>query len=175
MKTKDWYCLRSKPKHENIAAAHLQRKLDVEVFFPRISYTKPSKKGLTRLIEPMFPNYLFVRFKQEDLAQVRSAPGIAGIVRFGEHYPTIPNATIHHLQEMTYEDNICVIENKIQKGDTITIAKGPFQGLQALVQQVLPAKERVHILLDFLGRTTELEISKDEVYRPTLHPLLNHS
>ena len=31
-----WYCLRSQPKHEHIAAAQLRRSMGIEVFCPRV-------------------------------------------------------------------------------------------------------------------------------------------
>jgi transcription antitermination factor NusG len=40
---------------------------------------------------------------------------------------------------------------------------GPFQGLEAVVTHLLPAKERIRVLFDFLGRSVEMEVSTAKV------------
>ena len=40
-----WYCLRSQPKHEHIAAAHLRRLDQVTVFCPRIKFKRSTRQG----------------------------------------------------------------------------------------------------------------------------------
>ena len=40
-----WFCLRSQPKHEHIAAGHLRQIEGVEVFNPRIRFTRPTRVG----------------------------------------------------------------------------------------------------------------------------------
>jgi transcriptional antiterminator RfaH len=44
------------------------------------------------------------------------------------------------------------------QGDNVWIAQGAFAGLEAVVTQILPAKERVKVLMDFLGRKIEAEV-----------------
>lgn len=79
-----WFCLRSQPKHEHIAAGHLLRMGDVEVFNPRVKFTRRTRLGPAPVTEAMFPNYLFARFDwQSALARVHYAPGVSGIVHFG--------------------------------------------------------------------------------------------
>jgi transcription antitermination factor NusG len=52
----------------------------------------------------------------------------------------------------------------------VRIAEGPLEGLEALVTHLLPAKERVRILLAFLGRSVETEISAPRAL-PIRHPM----
>jgi len=56
-----WFCVRSQPKHEHIAAARL-RESGLEVFLPRIRFKKHSVRGPVWVTEALFPNYLFARF-----------------------------------------------------------------------------------------------------------------
>src|SRR5262245_34061166 len=56
-----WFCLRSQPKHEHIAARHLER-MGVEVLNPRIRFQRVTRHGPVQVTEAMFPNYLFARF-----------------------------------------------------------------------------------------------------------------
>jgi hypothetical protein len=45
-------------------------------------------------------------------------------------------------------------------------------GLEAVVTQVVPARERVKILMDFLGRKVEAELEHDSVLLKVEHPLV---
>src|SRR5262245_8514765 len=70
-----WFCLRSHPKHEHIAAGHLRAMEGVEVFNPRIRFVRSTRLGPAPVTEAMFPNYLFARFNwRESLTRVHSAP-----------------------------------------------------------------------------------------------------
>jgi hypothetical protein len=48
----------------------------------------------------------------------------------------------------------------------VQIAHGPLQGLEVLVTQLLPASERVRVLLEFLGRSLQMEVSKEALIQP---------
>ena len=88
-----WFCLRSHPKHEHIAARHLQQMEGVEVFNPRIRFSRSTKLGPVNVTEALFPNYLFARFDwKTSLARVHYAPGVSGVVHFGIKWPTVPEA-----------------------------------------------------------------------------------
>ncbi len=166
-----WYCLRSKPKHEHIAAAHL-RLLDVMVFCPRIRFKRATRKGLASVTEAMFPGYLFARFALAEMhRQVRYAHGVSGIVRFADRYPTIEEDVLLHLQGHTGVAGVKELNYEISEGDQVRIVGGAFVGLEALVTRVLSAKERVKILMDFLGRKMEAEVHRSNVLRKVDHPL----
>jgi hypothetical protein len=42
----------------------------------------------------------------------------------------------------------------------VTVTEGAFLGAHGVVVRVLPSKQRVQILLDFLGRTTLAEVNR---------------
>ncbi len=97
-----WYCLRSQPKHEHIAAAHLRLLEGVTVFCPRIRFKRPTRQGLVWVTEAMFPGYLFARFELAEMhRQVRYAHGVSGIVRFADQYPTIEEEALAQLRGHT--------------------------------------------------------------------------
>jgi transcriptional antiterminator RfaH len=85
-----WYCLRSHPKHEHIAAAHLRLLEGVHVFCPRIRFKRSTRQGIAWVTEAMFPGYLFASFELTEMhRQVRYARGVSAIVRFADRYPAI--------------------------------------------------------------------------------------
>ena len=167
-----WYCLRSQPKHEHIAAAHLRILEGVTVFCPRIRFQRATRRGLVWVTEAMFPGYLFARFELAEMhRQVCYAHGVSGIVRFADRYPTIDDDSLAQLQNHAGVAEIKELSYRLTEGDHVTIVEGAFAGLEAVVTQVLPAKERVKVLMDFLGRKTEAEVERSIVLREVEHPL----
>jgi transcriptional antiterminator RfaH len=168
-----WYCLRSQPKHEHIAAAHLRLLAGVTVFCPRIRFKRATRKGLVSVTEAMFPGYLFAQFELAEMhRQVRYAHGVSGIVRFADRYPTIEERALTQLRGHTGAAEIKELEYDLSEGDQVQIVGGAFVGLEAVVTQVLSPKERVKILMEFLGRKMEAEVECSSVLRQVAHPLV---
>jgi transcriptional antiterminator RfaH len=168
-----WYCLRSQPKHEHIAAAHLRLLQGVTVFCPRIRFKRATLKGLVSVTEAMFPGYLFARFNLAEMhRQVRYTHGVSGIVRFADRYPTVEEGAVTQLRSYTGAADIKELSYDLSKGDQVQIVGGAFVGLEAVVTQVLSPKERVKILMEFLGRKMEAEVECSSVLRQVPHPLV---
>lgn len=160
-----WYCVRSQLKHEHIAAGHL-RKGGIETFLPRIAFKRATRQGPQWTTEALFPSYLFARFSlKESLRFVQSAHGVSTVVHFGLLWPCIPDADIAELRSMIRDDSIHVIAPELEPGHEVQIAEGMFQGLHAVVTRVMPGRQRVKVLLEFLGRQTEAEVATAQVVR----------
>lgn len=167
-----WYCLRSQPKHEHIAAAHLRLLEEVTVFCPRIRFKRATRQGVVRVTEAMFPGYLFARFVLAEMhRQVRYAHGVSGIVQFADRYPTIEEGTLAQLRDHTGDTEVKELSYDLSHGDEVSIVEGIFVGLEAVVTQVLPAKARVKVLMDFLGRKMEAEVERSTILQHIAHPL----
>ncbi len=166
-----WFCLRSQPKHEHIAAGHLRQIDGVEVFNPRIRFTRPTRVGPATVTESMFPNYLFARFDWETLLnRVNYSPGVSGVVHFGSKWPTVPEQAIEEIRKVIGTQELHVIPNDVSPGDEISVSGGVFHGLEAIVTQVMPGKQRVMVLMDFLGRQTMVEVKVQAVVRRGFTP-----
>jgi transcriptional antiterminator RfaH len=115
-------------------------------------------------VEAMFPGYLFAEFVySRQHRQVEYSSGIQGVVRFGDQVAALDSSTIANLRQTAGEEEIVTFNPEIQVGQAVRIAEGPFQGLEALVTHLLPAKERIRVLLDFLGRSLETEVPTPNV------------
>ncbi len=159
-----WFCLKSQPKHEHIAAAHLRQIEGIEVLCPRIRYRKDTTRGPAWFNEALFPGYLFASFAlKREFNRVRYAHGVSCIVTFGGRYPIIDDETIEFLRGADNQGELHVIPERYAPGDEIKIVDGAFRGLEALVTQVMSAKDRVRVLIEFLGRRTEVELKTAQV------------
>lgn len=155
-----WYCLRTQVKREHIASRMLRSRVDLEVFAPRITYTKKTKRGKVRFTEALFPGYIFTRCDiQQHLRHIRAIEGVQGAVRYGNLIPKIPEAFIAELRSRIPEENHESPDPVIEVGAPVVVVDGPFKDLHAVVTRILTPRERVRILLEFLGRQAEIEIS----------------
>ena len=173
-----WYCARTQPRLEHVAAGHLRRLGgDVEVFCPRIRLQRCRRGGSAPFVtEALFPGYLFARFGfAQHHRDVRYAHGVRGIVQFGHRYPTVPGSWITDLQR-EFGDDAAVTElaTPLAVGTAVRVVGGPFQGLTAVVTRKRSGTERVRVLLEFLGRDIEAELPVSLVLAETAHPLAVH-
>jgi transcriptional antiterminator RfaH len=154
-----WFCLKSQPKHEHIAAAHLRQNSDVKVFLPRIRFKRATRQGTAWVTEALFPGYLLARFDwQASLRQVQHSRGVRGVIHFGERWPAIPEAIIHELQQAVGVAGLRIIPAEFIPGDEVKITEGAMRDLRAVVTRVLPGRERIAVLMEFLGRQTTIEL-----------------
>lgn len=159
-----WFCVQTLPKHEHIAAACLRQAADVEVFLPRIRYQRPTKFGRAWVTEALFLNYLFARFDLSSrLRWIHAARGVRTVVHFGTQWPCISDTAISELRLALAPNEVNVILQDFSPGNLVEISHGAFRGLQAVVSHAIPAKQRVAVLLDFLGRQTMLELDCDHL------------
>ena len=163
--TRAWFCVRTLAKHEHIAAAELrQHSPEVEVFLPRVRFRRATRRGPAWVTEALFLNYVFARF---DLAArlrlVQAARGVRGVVHFGTRWPAIPESVIADLKAATGTEGIKTLSQELQPGDPVEIAGNAFLGLEAVVTRVMPGRQRVGVLLDFLGRQTMVELDRNQL------------
>jgi transcriptional antiterminator RfaH len=161
-----WFCIQTQPKHEHIAASYLQKDCGLEVYLPRIRLRRSTRTGPVWFTEALYPGYLFARF---DLAlylrRVHHIRGVKGIVHFGKQWPTVPTPAIEELRAVIGASQIHVIDDEFQPGEAVLVSGGPLHDLRAVVTRVMPGRERVAVLMEFLGRQTSVELSSDSLVR----------
>jgi len=178
IETPAWYCARTKPKHEHIAAANLRKNLRLEVFHPRLRIERATRRGVVRLSEPLFPCYIFVRcFIDEKLTEIQRTGGVSTVVHFAHKIPKIADGVIEELKECFEGEETMNVEDRPKPGDEVVVANGAFSGMHAFVLRVMPARKRVQVLLDVLGRPTPAELDESAVVIegsrvPNLVPML---
>ena len=159
-----WYCARTKPKHEHIAAANVGKRLGLEVFHPRLRRERATQRGLVRVIEPLFPCYVFIRCILENhFDEVRHVTGISSLVHFGQKIPTVPDSAIAELRQCFESEEPMAVEDGVIPGMEVNIVEGVFLGFSGMVVRTLSAGQRVQILLDFLGRVTLAEVDRNSL------------
>ena len=160
-----WFCLRAEPKREHLAATALRRRFGIECLSPRLRFRKLTRRGPVWFVEAMFPGYLFARFAYSSLHRaVESSHGVRSIVRFGNRLATVPENAMMALQAKGGTEEIVTVDLSLKIGQPVQFIEGPFEGLEVVITQLLPARQRIRVLLEFLGRSMEMEVPAGKVF-----------
>src|SRR5689334_944597 len=92
----------------------------------------------TRVIKPLFPRYLFARFKMNNLYhKVCFTRGVKRLVCF-DHLPTIVDEKIIDLiRAREDKDGLIRIEPCPLPGDEVVIKEGPFKDFLAMFERTV--------------------------------------
>jgi transcription antitermination factor NusG len=88
--------------------------------------------------------------------------GIKNIIKFGDKISSISSKEIEAMQMAEETSKIDPVASQIQIGQDVMIAKGSLTGSIVKVCS-LPSKERVSVLLSFLGSVRRVSISEKDL------------
>lgn len=114
---------------------------------------------------PLFPRYLFVNLTDglDDWGPIRSTRSVSCLVSFGGKPAHVPNRLITNIRKKEMEDGFLHEEiPELSQGDKVHICDGPFSGYEAIFQ-AKSGKDRVLLLMDAIGKATNIEISIDSI------------
>ena len=155
-----WFVARTKSNREDYAVRTLglrgvtvfmPRIVEAECYLPAVGFRQPA---------PLFPGYLFVNV---DLAseyhQVIWAPGVRDLVNLGGAPVPVDDLVVDQLRLRCDEQGVVhVSPTPLNRGDRVEIAEGPFAGLLATVETVMPRQRRIKLLVEFLARQTCVDL-----------------
>lgn len=167
-----WYCIRSKPKKERMAAGSLAAQLGLDVFCPQIRFQRKTVRGPVWFQEAMFPGYLFARFDlMETKRAVSYAPGILNIPVFDGRIVPVPDEVIESLQADMDSESVVDAVEPLQVGEETTILEGSMRGLKVKVIKLMPAQERIGVLMELMGTLVEAVFPADALEHRMKHPM----
>lgn len=160
---RQWYLVYTKPKKEAIAKYNLQRQ-GFEIFLPLIQQERRRRGRWVKVIEPLFPSYLFIRLKlgHDNLSSIRSTIGVRGLVRFSEEPAVVPESIVTSLK-LTVDESSGLYRGTtpaFSKGDMVVIERGALAGIHAIVSAET-GEGRVTILFKMLGRENRAIVDRD--------------
>jgi len=131
--------------------------------FSCLSQVKKTRTGKKRFVEAMFPGYIFAKSHyQTHCRQVIHSQGVIRMVELGDRR-VIPEKIIRDLQTSLPEGIIEAPDLSIEPGAEIEVITGSLKGFNGKVLAQLSAKNRIQILLEFLGREITVDVSCDDV------------
>jgi transcriptional antiterminator RfaH len=143
--------LQCKPRQDERARINLLQQNYV-TFCPQLVSERLVRGKPQRVLEFLFPGYLFIQLSREDhWAPIRSTRGVSRIVEFNHVPAIVADQVIEHLRVRCLEsldpDSVQVLE----PGEKLQIVHGPLSPLEGVFLSMLGA-ERVMLLLQFLNR-----------------------
>ncbi len=160
-----WYTVQTKSKKERTVERRL-KDLNLEVFLPWIRLRRRIGSRFQRVLDPLFPGYLFCRLDLFAAGKAaRYAPGVKDFVRSGNRIPDIGDEVIGGLRERC-PDGIAVFKPRPYRvGEPVLIREGPLSGIEAVFEREMRGSDRVTILLELLGRQTRLILNNEMISR----------
>jgi transcriptional antiterminator RfaH len=169
-----WYVVHTRTLKEASTALVLREHLDLEVYFPQVC--RQSWVGLH--CTPLFPGYLFVRVNLNRVtpSRINSCPGVLRLLESDNEPQAVPAnviSSIHAGVERLNAQGGWPLPG-FQPGARVRVKEGPFDGLDAIFIGPATPRQRVIILLEFLGgmRRVQLDVSAVEscaITRPLQH------
>lgn len=167
-----WYVIHTYSGYENKVRTNLERRvasmgMQGKIF--RILVPTEDeieiKDGKRRIAKKkVFPGYVLVEMIMDDDSWyvVRNTPGVTGFVGSGGKPLPLQDrevkAILRQLGDETPKFRITY-----QKGSTVRINSGPFMDFTGVVDEILPEKEKVRVLVSIFGRETPVELDFAQV------------
>ncbi|MDB3976421.1 hypothetical protein N9442_03650 [Gammaproteobacteria bacterium] len=159
-----WLLIYTKANEEKKANENLQRQ-GFNTFLPLIA---PNNKNSDfKSLVPVFPRYVFVEIALDshNWTSIKSSYGVSSIVMFSDKLTFIPNSIIESIKDRLNEKNIYkenISEVDYKKGDSVSIKKGQFVGLDAIFI-AKKSKDRVRLLLKLLNTSVIAEVTTSDI------------
>jgi transcriptional antiterminator RfaH len=158
-----WYTLYTKPHAEYRVSAEL-RQQRLQIYLPEIESLNANNARGKR---PFFPCYLFAKidFESVSLSQVQWTPGLRCVVAFDNQPVPLPDEVIELIQRKLGQSpaNTHRSVHNFKPGQTVRITSGPFQDMLAAFEGPTTPRQRVHVLLNILGRASRVQISAADI------------
>ena len=153
-----WYVVQSKPREEERALHYLQEK-GFHTYLPRMEVVSVRKFKNVKTEKPLFPGYLFCRFKKEDeiLAHVHWTQGVKRLLPDSANPMEVDDEIVETIQRLEQEDGV-IRKKPLQKNDRIRVAHGPMQDVLGVFDNWTSDQGRVRVLLNFINYQAAVEL-----------------
>lgn len=166
--SKHWYVLRVQSGREEKVKENLEKRIRAKgldaaitrVFVPteRVSEMKSGKKKVTE--RKKYPGYIMIEMDltEETWFLVRETPGIGDFLGAKMPKPMESHEVDKMLSESTTTPEKPELKIDFKKGDSVRIKEGPFENFEGTVEEIVPAKGLVKVVVTIFGRPTEVEL-----------------
>ena len=171
----DWFVLRVASNKESMVRATLLRKVQIEAMQHLVGRimvptekTRSIKGGNQRVTETkLYPGYVFVemalekdgRIPQDVFFLIKETTGVGDFVgTAGRPTPMSTNEVEKMLFDSRKPDEAPTVKMEFQPGDPVSIKEGPFENYEGTVDEVMPEKGLVRVLVTIFGRQAPVEL-----------------
>lgn len=176
----NWFVLRVASNKESSVRETLLRKVQIEhmdhlvgrILVPT-EKTKTIKGGRQRITESkLYPGYVFVemrlepdgRIPQDVFFLIKETTGVGDFVgTAGRPTPMKDHEIEKMLRDSRKPEEEPVVKLSFAKGEHVSIREGPFQGYEGTVDDLVPEKGLVRVLVTIFGRQAPIELEEWQI------------
>ncbi len=165
--SKNWYVVHTYAGYENKVKTNLEKRVEsmemqdkifrVLVPMEKEYEIKNGKKKQT--MKKVFPGYVLVEMIMADDSWyvVRNTPGVTGFVGPGSKpIPLSPQEINQILRQMGFDEPKPKIDFEV--GQSVRVTEGPFANFVGYIEEIMPDRRKVRVLVSMFGRDTPLEL-----------------
>ena len=155
-----WYVAKVKPRNERYVQVYLQR-YNIGVYAPDIVVVKHGNQDT----EPLFPGYVFIHVdpSSKEWPIAYWAWGVSYFLPGRQNVVPMGDAVIEDIRLRVERWNAGGWTGVFEPGERFRIVSGPLKGLDAILQQHIPGKQRCQVLISLMGRTETVEVGENEI------------
>lgn len=160
----DWYVVETHPFAEAKAETNLRRQ-GFETYTPRYRKSRRHARRCDEVMAPLFPRYIFVAIDsaRQSLRAIHSTFGVARLVSFGDRPVALQRDVIQQLKARERADGSIAFDRPAFRcGEIVRVSNGPLESYLGLFEG-LADKDRVSVLLEFLGRKARVILNPSSV------------
>jgi transcriptional antiterminator RfaH len=158
-----WFVIHTKPRDEHRVKKHFEG-MEIETLLPLCENFQYSHGRMSRVINPLFSNYLFARLDLErHYYKVKWTRGVNRILGVGNDPTPVSERVIQMLKDRMGDDDTVKLLEDLQEGDLVQITSGPLKDFIGVFQRRLSSGERVRILLNLIGAEVPVQISRGQL------------
>lgn len=173
---KQWYIVHTYSGFEQKVKANLEERIKAagkseyfgQILVPTekvVELVKGERRSSSR---KFYPGYILVQMELNDETWhlVRHTPKVTGFI--GSQDKPIPlteeeaQAILQQMEEGVQKPRP---KYQFEKGDEVRVVDGPFASFHGVVDQVIPEKGKVRVLVTIFGRSTPVELDFVQVNR----------
>lgn len=172
---KRWYVIHTYSGYENKVKANLEKRVESmdmadKIFRVLVPMEEEivNKDGKRKsVMRKVYPGYVLVEMVQTDDSWyvVRNTPGVTGFVGStgsgSKPIPLMPDEVESILKHMGIELPKPVIDFDVN--DHVKVMTGPFSNFVGIVEEIVPEKGKLKVLVNMFGRETRLELDFTQV------------
>jgi transcription termination/antitermination protein NusG len=176
----DWFVLRVASNKENSVRETLLRKVQIEnmkhlvgrILVPteKIKTVKGGKQKITE--NKLYPGYVFVEMKlepdgripQDVFFLIKETTGVGDFVGTAGRPTAMKDHEIEKmLKDSKKPEELPTVKMVFEKGENVRIKEGPFQNYEGTVDELLPDKGLVRVLVTIFGRQAPIELEEWQI------------
>lgn len=167
--TLSWYVVHTHPKQEERTCSNLQA-WGLETLNPKLLVNKCNQytDKLTRVVKPLFPGYIFARFRFNDMYhRIRFTRGVHSLVCFSNRPAPVDEEIISLIRSRIGTDGFVKTLAELKAGDEVVINDGRFQKLHGVFEREMQEADadRVTILLSSVSFQAHVVVDRALVSR----------